>query len=155
MLNCIINWSLSCIFNYLVMYYECFQCRPVCFRAGFRRLNEFTSSDELWFVEPANKKKYYPYIICILPSFRSAKLMNIAGDNGNEIRMVDRQIPRQWIINRFFTKYASMRFVLLYKYLAVHGRCWTTLGNVLDHNYMPCMIPQHVYHLDLLYRNPI
>ena len=35
MLNCIINWSVSCIYNFLVLYYECFQCIPVCFRAGF------------------------------------------------------------------------------------------------------------------------
>ena len=34
-LNCIINLSLSCIFNFLVLYYECLQCVPVCFRADF------------------------------------------------------------------------------------------------------------------------
>ena len=34
-LNCIINCSLSYICNSLVLYYECFQCIPVCFTANF------------------------------------------------------------------------------------------------------------------------
>ena len=44
MLNCINYGSLSCICNYFVLYYGCFQCIPVCFRANFRRLNIYTKT---------------------------------------------------------------------------------------------------------------
>ena len=52
MLNCIINWSLSCICNSLVLYYKCFQCIPVCFRANFTTIKHIHQETSCDFLEP-------------------------------------------------------------------------------------------------------
>ena len=60
MLNYIINWSLSCICNSIVLYYQCFQCIPVCFRADFRRIKRiYIKTRGWWFVSTPRTRNTY------------------------------------------------------------------------------------------------